>query len=120
MEAFEFIGNAILFIGSLIVIAIVWGFLMNGMSKIFNTRITYRGTTVGHPDEFDRDIETITKVKNAAINRIKDSVNSFITRNSATNNVSEKLRLLQELEDLKSSQILSETEYHDLRNEILK
>jgi len=93
---------------------------MNGMSKIFNTRITYHGTTVGHPDEFDRDIEAIKKVKNAAMNQIKTSIKSFKTRNSITNNVSEKLRLLKELEDLKSNQTLSETEYHDLKNEILK
>ncbi len=120
MGVFEIIGKIILGIIFFAVTAYVFSFLMGLIAKLFNANISYRGATIGTPDQIDQDIEEIKKIRNAALNRLKSAISAFQSRDNKQSNVSEKLRLLKELEELKVNQALSEIQYYELKSEILK
>ena len=120
MEVIDTIGKIIGFIAVLVVIGYGFSFIMNSIAKAGNIRYTKRGRTIYSPSEFDSDIDQIKRAKAFFVDKIKESKKVIARMTDEKQTTSEKIRLLSELEELKNQKIVSDSEYQQIRSEILK
>jgi hypothetical protein len=113
---FDFILGAAFFIGVLYLLQFFNAFL----AKFLNINIvSKRGTKIATPKDFDANIEAIKNYKNDVKNLLSKTIYK-INRGNSSRSISEKLRLLKELDDLKNRSILTESEFNELRSKIIK
>jgi hypothetical protein len=117
MEAIEFIFKLILGIGILLVVGYLMSFITGAISKFFGTTSTLNGNVVATPDTLDENIRELKELKNKFIS----AYNKFKSKASGKNSmdVSEQIRLLSDLEQLKKSNAITETEYISIREKII-
>ncbi len=107
-------------LGMFIAFVLVFGFLQNWLAKIGKVNIVSKsGTIIASPKAYDEQIESLKKIKEKTIDTFKSSISSFKRFSNKSLNAAEKIRLLKELEELKSKNIVSAEEYYILRKDIL-
>ncbi len=117
MEAIKFIGSLILGIGILLIVGYLMSFITGGISKMFGTTSTLNGRVVATPDTLDDNIRELKEIKNKFVTAIQ----KYKSNNTKDDiGVSEQIRLLAELDTLKSKNVISDQEYTELRSKIIK
>lgn len=117
MEVIEFIFKLALGIGCLIVFGYVLNFIMSIISKAFGTTSTLNGNVVSTPDDYDWHIQNIKDAKKFITDNVKKYANKVNSGKKI--DLSEKILLLEKLEELKNNNTISIDEYNDLRNKLL-
>lgn len=117
MEAIEFIFKLILGIGILFVLGYLMSFITGGISKFFGTTSTLNGNVVATPQTLDENIRELKEIKKKFISAYDKFKSKASDRNSM--DVSEQIRLLSELEQLKNGNAITEAEYLSLREKII-
>lgn len=117
MEAIEYIFKLIIGIGVLLVLGYLMSFITGGISKFFGTTSTLNGNVVATPDTLDENIRELKELKNKKIS----AYNKFKSKASDKNSmdVSEQIRLLSDLEQLKKSNAITESEYISIIEKII-
>lgn len=117
MEVIEYIFKLIIGIGILLVVGYLMSFITGGISKFFGTTSTLNGNVVATPETLDENIRELKELKN----KFLSAYNRFKSKTSDKNSifVSEQIRLLSELEQLKKSNAITEAEYTSLREKII-
>lgn len=117
MEAIEFIFKLILGIGILLVVGYLMSFITGAISKFFGTTSTMNGNVVATPDTLDENIRELKELKNKFVSAYSKFKSKTSDKNSM--DVSEQIRLLSELEQLKKSNAITEAEYTSMREKII-
>jgi hypothetical protein len=117
MEAIEFIFKLALFIFGLISFGYILNFIMSIISKGFGTTSTLNGNVVSTPDDYDWHIQNIKDAKKFITDNVKKYANKVNSGKKIDS--SEKILLLEKLEELKNNNTISIEEYNDLRNKLL-
>jgi hypothetical protein len=116
-DVFEFIGLALLFIGVLFLIQLFYAWI----AKVGNVNIvSRRGTKIATPKDFDENIEALNNYKNDIKSFILKSINSLNKDDRTVKGISEKLKLINELEELRLKNVISESEFLVLKNQIIE
>jgi hypothetical protein len=117
MEVIEIIFKLAFGIGVLIVFFYILNFIMSLISKGFGTTSTLNGNVISSPDDYDWHIQNIKDAKKF----ITDNVKKYSTKVNSGKKIdlSEKILLLEKLEELKNNNTISIDEYNDLRNKLL-
>ncbi len=118
MEVIEFIFKLAFGIGCLAIFGYVLNFIMSIISKGFGTSATLHGKVVSTPDDFDWHIQNIKDAKKFITDNVKKYANKVNSGKKI--DLSEKILLLEKLEELKNNNTISIEEYNDLRNKLLK
>ena len=104
-----------------IIVIIVWfyilNFIMSIISKAFGTTSTLNGNVVSTPDDYDWHIQNIKDAKKF----ITDNVKKYSKKVNSGKKIdlSEKILLLEKLEELKNNNTISIEEYKELRDKLL-
>jgi hypothetical protein len=117
MEVIEFIFKLAIGIGCLAVFGYVLNFIMSIISKGFGTTSTLNGNVVSTPDDYDWHIQNIKDAKKFITDNVKKYANKVNSGKKI--DLSEKILLLEKLEELKNNNTISNDEYNDLRNKLL-
>lgn len=116
----ETVGKIILFVVALAVVGWLFSFFMNALAKAGNIRYTKGGRTMYSPKGFDDQIEELKRVKTFFENKIKVVKDRTMNRENTRDTTAQKIALLNELEDLRTNEVVSDLEYQQLRSDILK
>ena len=114
MEIITTIFEIIIGIGCFIGLAYVWGMFQDWLAKTTNSNISYRGKIVSRPHYHDQNISEIKEFKNNVIGylqKVKFQKNNL--------DISEQIKLLKQLEELKINGSLTEKQYLELKEKIL-
>jgi hypothetical protein len=117
MEIIEFIFKLAFGIIVLLIFGYIMSFITGGISKFFGTTSTLNGNIVATPDTLDENIRELKELKNkfiSAVNKFKEK-----SKQKSEMHIREKIKLLTELEQLKKSDSISNTEYIELREQII-
>jgi hypothetical protein len=99
----------------LLVMGYLWGLFQDWLSKSFNTNISYRGKIVSRPHYHEENIKVFKEFKNKVfeyVQRVKIQKKDL--------DISEKIKLLKQLEELKINGSLTDQQYTELKETILK
>jgi|JI6StandDraft_1071083.scaffolds.fasta_scaffold397360_1 hypothetical protein len=109
-----------LVIGGVILIAYLFSLFFSYISKITGTTIAYRRNIVSTPDDFDSHVENIKKVNTSINNLQKNFLNKFAKMMTQSQiSLSDSFALLNELEELKTRNIITDSEYSKLKEKII-
>lgn len=117
MEIIEFIFKLAFGIIVLLIFGYIMSFITGGISKFFGTTSTLNGNIVATPDALDENIRELKELKNkfiSAVNKFKEK-----SKEKSEMHIREKIKLLTELEQLKKSNSISNSEYNTLREQII-
>lgn len=117
MEIIEFIFKLAFGIIVLLIFGYIMSFITGGISKFFGTTSTLNGNIVATPDTSDENIRELRELKNkfiSAVNKFKEK-----SKEKSEMHIREKIKLLTELEQLKKSNSISNSEYNTLREQII-
>lgn len=117
MEIIEFIFKLAFGIIVLLIFGYIMSFITGGISKFFGTTSTLNGNIVATPDTSDENIRELKELKNkfiSAVNKFKEK-----SKEKSEMHIREKIKLLTELEQLKKSNSISNSEYNTLREQII-
>jgi len=117
MEAIEVIFKLVIGIGCLIIVSYVFNFLMSIISKGSGTTAVRHGRVISSPDDYDWHIQNIRDAKKFITDNVKKYANKVNSGKKI--DLSEKILLLEKLEELKNNNSISIEEYNDLRNKLL-
>lgn len=117
MEAIEYILSLAFGIGVLLVLGYLMSFITGGISKFFGTTSTLNGNIVATPDTLDENIRELKDLKHKFITSFERFKSK--TKDKSQLDTSEQIRLLSELDKLKTSNAISEEEYLVLKSKIL-
>jgi hypothetical protein len=117
MEAIEFVFKLILGIGILLIVGYFMSFITGGISKFFGTTTTLNGKIVATPDTLDQNIRELKDLRNKFLLSYNKYRSKIVEKQSI--NVSEQIRLLSDLEQLKKSNAITEEEYSSLKDKII-
>jgi hypothetical protein len=115
MEVISTIFEIILGIGCFIGLAYAWGLFQDWLAKTTNSNISYRGKIVSRPHYHNQNINEIKEFKSKVvgyIQKVKFQKNDL--------DISEQIKLLKQLDELKINRSISEEEYLELKEKILK
>lgn len=116
MEALEFIIKLIFGIGVLLLFGYLMSFVTGGISKAFGTTMkTNSGGTIATPTTIDENIQDLKNLKNKFFKKY----NELINNNKNKIGVEEKLKMLADLENLRTTATITEDEFIYLKRDIL-
>lgn len=116
MEIIKYIGCLIFGICVLLILGYLMSFITGGISKFFGTTSTLNGRVVATPDTFDDNIRELKELKN----RFTTAYKNYKSKSkSDKSDLSEKLKLLLELDRLRENNIINQEEYNQLKSKIL-
>lgn len=117
MEIIEFIFSLAFGIIILLILKYLMSFITGGISKFFGTTSTLNGNIVATPDTLDENIRELKELKNkfiSGVNKFKEK-----SKEKSEMHIREKIKLLTELEQLKKSNSINNSEYNTLREQII-
>lgn len=119
MEVLETLGSAVLFIGSLVIVAYLWGLFTDWLSKTTNSNISYHGKTISRPDHHDENMKDISEVKDKILSNASTLITKLKSLSEKQMTVAEKIKALKDLEELKNDNILTQEQYETLKAKLL-
>jgi hypothetical protein len=119
MVTFELIGKIVLGIGFLLIVKILWQLFMSWFSKTTKMSIYYRNNLVAKPTDYDAIKSNLTISKNIFIEKVVSAAKNLKLQKNSNYSISEKLKLLKELDELREKGVVTEEEFKHLRSEIL-
>ena len=120
MEALEFIIKLIFGIGVLLLFGYLMSFVTGGISKAFGTTMkTNSGGTIATPTTIDENIQDLKNLKNKFFKKYNELINNHNNNNNNKIGVEEKLKMLADLENLRTTATITEDEFIYLKRDIL-
>lgn len=117
MEVIKYIFSLAFGIIVLLILKYLMSYITGAISKFFGTTSTLNGNIVATPDTLDENIRELKEIKNkfvSGLNKFKEK-----SKEKSKMHIREKIKLLTELEQLKKSNSISNSEYNSLREQII-
>ena len=118
MEAVETIFKLIIGICILLFFGYLMSFITGGISKFFGTTSTLNGRVVATPDTLDENIRELKELKSKFLSTLNKYKSKY--HNPEKIDISEKIKLLKELDGIKEKNIINDSEYSELKRKILE
>lgn len=119
METINTIFRIITIIGSLILFSYLWNLFLGWFSKTNNTNIYYRGKIISRPESHQENISEFKETKEKIITNAKMLIKRITDASDKKISVTDKIKALKELEELRNSDIITEEEFQHLKSKIL-
>ena len=117
MEVIEYVFKLAIGIVVLLFLGYLMSFITGAISKFFGTTSTLNGRIVSTPDTFDDNLNDLKELKNKFV----AAYDKFKSRGSRKNeiDISEQIRLLSELEQLRRKGVINDNEYFSMKEKIV-